>query len=69
MFGLISKKKLIEVAVDAYLESHLDCDMTMNEYRFRCGFVSGLCHLCSRFGINLDKEAKKAKERGKRDES
>ena len=63
MFGLISKKKLIEVAVDAYLENHSDCDMTMEEFRFQCGVANGLGYLCSKFGIDLTKEVRKAKER------
>lgn len=68
MFGLISKKKLIEVAVDTYLKNDSDNDMTIEEFRFQCGVANGLGYLCSKFGIDLTKEVKKAKERGKRDE-
>lgn len=63
MFGLISKKKLIEVAVDTYLKNYSNNDMTMEEFRFQCGVANGLNYLCYKFGVDLSKEVKKAKER------
>lgn len=61
MFGLISKKKLIEVAVDTYYKNHSDNDMSMEKFRFQCGVANGLGYLCSRFGIDLTKEVRKDK--------
>lgn len=66
MFGLISKKKLIKVAVENYLKNHSDNDMSMEKFRFQCGVVNGLDQLCSKFGINITKEVRKAIERRKR---
>lgn len=63
MFGFISKKKLIKVAVDTYLKNDTSNDVDINEFRFRCGVANGLGYLCSRFGIDLTNEVKKAKER------
>ena len=64
MFGLISKKKIVKEAVDYYLKNDTSNDMPINVYRFRCGVSNGLRHLCSKFGIDLTKEAEKAlKER------
>jgi hypothetical protein len=63
MFGFISKKKLIEVAVDTYLKNDTSNDMDINVFRFRCGVANGLGYLCSRFGIDLTKEVRRAKER------
>lgn len=61
MFGFISKKRLIKVAVDTYYKNHSDNDVSMEEFRFQCGVANGLGYLCSRFGIDLTKEVRKDK--------
>lgn len=61
MFGFISKKKLIEAAVDIYYKNHSENDMSMEEFRFQCGVANGLGYLCSRLGIDLTKELRKDK--------
>jgi hypothetical protein len=61
MFGFISKKRLIEVAVDIYYNNHSNNDMSMEEFRFQCGVAKGLDSLCDRFGIDLPKEVRKDK--------
>ena len=61
MFGFISKKKLVKVAVDTYIKNGSDKDMTMEQFRFQCGVANGLGYLCSRFGIDLTKEVRKHK--------
>lgn len=63
MFGLISKKKLIKVAVETCLKNLSDNDMYMDKFLFQCGVVNGLDQLCSKFGINITKEVRKARER------
>ena len=63
MFGLISKKKLIKVAVETYLKDDTSQAFSKNDFYFRCGNADALGYLCSKFGINITKEVRKVRER------
>lgn len=63
MFGFISKKKIIKVAVDTYLKNDTSNDMTMEEFRYRRGVANAIGYIChTALGIDITKEVRKAKE-------
>ena len=62
MFGFISKKKLIEVAVEIYLENDTSKAGDTQTFYFGAGNANALNCLCHRLGFDLTKEVKKAKK-------
>lgn len=65
MFGLISKKKLTEVAVDAFLRADTSQETPQSEFYCRVGERNAIYYICYKFGINITKEVRKEKERSK----
>jgi len=69
MFGLISKKKLTEAALEIYLENDTgkargnDEESRLLSFYYNAGNANALNALCWRFGINLADIVKKEKER------
>ena len=63
MFGLISKKKLIKVAVENYLKNGTGKAFNADNFHYRCGVVNTLDFVCSKFGVNITKEVRKVRER------
>lgn len=63
MFGFISKKKLIEVAVDAFLRAETSKETPQSEFNYRIGGRNAIYYICYKFGIDITKEVKRAKER------
>ena len=63
MFGLISKKKLIEVAVDAFLMAETSKETPQSEFFYRIGGANAINYICYKLGIDITKEVRRAKER------
>ncbi len=68
MFGFISKKKLIEAAVDAFLRAETSKETSQSEFNYRIGGKNAIYYICYKFGIDITKEVKKAKERNDRND-
>ena len=62
MFGFISKKKLVEVAVDAFLRAETSKETPQSEFFYRIGGRNAIYYICYKFGIDITKEVRRKRK-------
>lgn len=61
MFGIISKKRLVNEAIKIYLEEDTSKARSADNLMYRMGNANALNGICTRLGVDLTKYIKEAK--------
>lgn len=57
-FGYISKKEIIEIAVDTYRKNCKSDKIGEHHFGYSCGNANAIGYICGRLGIDITKEIK-----------